>query len=214
MKIIPDHFVEKMTLLHKKPLKVLEIFIGILFIRSWVKTEDDHIINFTNRDTDAVLRIYNDNFTEIYEDRFLKYAHYFNNICYVYKDEEAVKGYCFFFSKPFFSGNSMKKLCTVYSLAVDKKYARQGVGEKLLRKGIREMKLNGIDTVILYAEVNNEPAIRLYKKVGFRTIGEVRDICSPGDLCYEMVLDLNEGGNVSSSYANHLAVWYCIFMQA
>ncbi|MDW7732755.1 MAG: GNAT family N-acetyltransferase [Methanolobus sp.] len=199
MKIIPEHLVEKITLVQKKPFKVFEIFIGILFIRNWVKTEDDSIINFNDTVSDAVLYIYKDNFTEIYEDRFLKYAQYFNNISYVYKDEEDVKGYCFFFSKPLFSANRIKKLCIVYSLAVDKKYTRQGVGEKLLRKGISEMELNGIDTIILYVEVNNESAIRLYNKVGFRTIGEVRDICSPGDLCYEMVIDLNEDASSTST---------------
>ncbi|TGC09226.1 GNAT family N-acetyltransferase [Methanolobus halotolerans] len=192
MKIIPEHFIEKIALVPKKPIKAFELLIGILFIRNWVRIEDDSIINFNDTVADAVLNIYKDNFTVTYEDRFLKYAQYFNNITYVYSDEEAVKGYCFFFSKPLFSASRMKKMCTVYSLVVDKKYRRQGIGKSLLQKGIREMELNDIDTVTLYVEVSNESAIRLYRKIGFEIIGEVRDICSPGDRCYEMALDLSK----------------------
>ena len=98
MKIIPEHIVEKITLVQKKPLKVFEIMIGMLFIRNWEKIKDENVIIFNETVRDEVLRIYNENFTEIYEERFLKYAQYFNNISYVYRDEEGVKGYCFFFS--------------------------------------------------------------------------------------------------------------------
>jgi len=190
MKIVSEDLAEKVTLFRKKPVRVLELFIGILFVRNWIKLEDHKIANFSDELADDVLQIYKDNFTEIHEDRFLKYAQYFNNICYVYRDDEAVKGYCFFFAEPVFSSGGMKKLCTVYSIAVDGRYRRQGVAENLLRKGIREMKMNGIDRILLYVEINNQSAIRLYMKLGFRTIGEVRDICSPGDRCYEMALDL------------------------
>lgn len=208
MKIIPEHLVEKLTLVQKKPFKVMELLIGILFIRNWIESDNSNIVNFNEIDRNEVLRIYKENFTEIYEERFLKYAQYFNNISYVYHDEEAVKGYCFFFAKPIFSPNGMKKLCTVYSLAVDKRYRKQGIGEKLLRNAIYEMTLNSIDTVILYVEINNEPAIRLYRKVGFKTIGEVRDICSPGDRCYEMALDLSKDADVSSIISEPSRDWW------
>jgi ribosomal protein S18 acetylase RimI-like enzyme len=40
----------------------------------------------------------------------------------------------------------------------------------------------------LYVNTENLPAIRLYEKMGFRKIKEVKDICGPKEICYEMEL--------------------------
>lgn len=42
-----------------------------------------------------------------------------------------------------------------------------GYGRKLLEESIKEMKLNGVSSTLLYVNVNNTLAIRLYKKNGF-----------------------------------------------
>jgi [ribosomal protein S18]-alanine N-acetyltransferase len=48
---------------------------------------------------------------------------------------------------------------------------------ELLKKSIREMRLNRIASVLLY--VNNIPAIKLYEKLGFRVIKETKKYLWP-----------------------------------
>jgi ribosomal protein S18 acetylase RimI-like enzyme len=47
-------------------------------------------------------------------------------------------------------------------------YRGQGLGEKLLRACIAKARLKGITRVELESRADNEPAIRLYEKVGFQ----------------------------------------------
>jgi ribosomal-protein-alanine N-acetyltransferase len=40
----------------------------------------------------------------------------------------------------------------------------------------------------LYVATDNEPAIGLYEKMGFKVTEEVMDVCGPGKQCYQMEL--------------------------
>ena len=73
---------------------------------------------------------------------------------------------------------------------MDKDFRRKGYGEKLLKESIKEMRLNGISSILLYVNIKNLPAIKLYEKVGFRIITEIEDICGPKEKCYEMELTI------------------------
>ncbi len=65
-----------------------------------------------------------------------------------------------------------------------------GYGRKLLEESIKEMKLNGVSSTLLYVNVNNTLAIRLYKKMGFKIIKKIEGICGQKEECYIMELKL------------------------
>jgi len=60
----------------------------------------------------------------------------------------------------------------------------------LLRESIKEMRLNGLTSILLYVKVKNLYAINLYKKIRFRIIKKVKDVCGNCETCYEMGLKL------------------------
>jgi ribosomal-protein-alanine N-acetyltransferase len=51
------------------------------------------------------------------------------------------------------------------------RYRRQGIGQQLLQYGVDHLVAAGARRVKITADESNEPAIRLYKKMGFRQIG-------------------------------------------
>lgn len=57
------------------------------------------------------------------------------------------------------------------SIAVRKRYWGQGIGSMLMKELIQYAKENGIEIINLDVRKDNEQAIRLYEKFGFRHIG-------------------------------------------
>ena len=55
-------------------------------------------------------------------------------------------------------------------IAVDKRYRRTGVGNKLMKDMISELVEAGTDRISLEVRAHNLPAIALYKKYGFEEI--------------------------------------------
>lgn len=64
----------------------------------------------------------------------------------------------------------------VLSIAVDSKYRGKGVGGQLLQAGLKYVSALGAKTVKLEARPDNVPAVKLYKKFGFKTIGKTQDL--------------------------------------
>ena len=60
------------------------------------------------------------------------------------------------------------------SLAVMEEYRGQGIATALIRRFEAEARVQGNDKVALLAEESNEPAFRLYRKLGYVTEGIVR----------------------------------------
>lgn len=58
--------------------------------------------------------------------------------------------------------------CHVMSLAVREKWRRRGIGAELLTRALSECKSRGARRAVLEVAVDNEPALRLYLKLGFR----------------------------------------------
>jgi ribosomal-protein-alanine N-acetyltransferase len=52
-------------------------------------------------------------------------------------------------------------------LSVDKKFRKQGIGSALINQFLREMSLHDIRQVELEVKINNDAAIKFYKKHGF-----------------------------------------------
>jgi ribosomal protein S18 acetylase RimI-like enzyme len=60
----------------------------------------------------------------------------------------------------------------IQSLLVVRKYQRKGFGEKLTKFAINNIMQNGYDEIKLNVLLGNEPALMLYKKIGFEIIQE------------------------------------------
>src|SRR5215211_1217143 len=70
----------------------------------------------------------------------------------------------------------------VVQVYVDASYRGQNVGETLIRRVLeRAFTLEGIEQVQLSAIANNEKAIKLYEKIGFRTFGIQTNYFKIGD---------------------------------
>jgi mycothiol synthase len=59
----------------------------------------------------------------------------------------------------------------IYVLAVNPDYKGQGVGRDLTITGLNYLKYQGLNNVMLYVEVENKPAFKLYKSLGFNEFG-------------------------------------------
>ena len=62
--------------------------------------------------------------------------------------------------------------CEILNFAVDEKFRRQGIGEKLLSEGLEICRDMGAETAYLDVRKSNSGAIALYKKAGFEKTGE------------------------------------------
>lgn len=80
----------------------------------------------------------------------------------------------------------------VISIAVHPSFRRMGVAEKLLNELLKRMREKGARAVRLEVKVSNEPAMNLYKKLGFRTVGVINNYYPNGEDAYIMTVDLDE----------------------
>ncbi len=68
----------------------------------------------------------------------------------------------------------------IYSIAVDPRFGRRGVGFALLKACEKYAASHGRAAVTLEVRYDNAPAIALYEKFGFRHFGEHEDYYSDG----------------------------------
>lgn len=80
----------------------------------------------------------------------------------------------------------------VVSIAVHPDYRRMGVGERLLKETVKNLKRLGVSRVVLEVRVDNEPAVSLYRKMGFKISELLRGYYWNGEDAYRMVLDLKQ----------------------
>ena len=79
----------------------------------------------------------------------------------------------------------------VISIAVDPAYRRRGIGRALMLESMKAMKERyGGKEVFLEVRVSNEPAIRLYEKLGFKKVKRVISYYSDGEDAYIMARPL------------------------
>ena len=60
----------------------------------------------------------------------------------------------------------------ILSVAVNAKLARTGLGWRLMQAAMREARDRGGETMFLEVDGANQPAVGLYRKLGFETVGE------------------------------------------
>jgi [ribosomal protein S18]-alanine N-acetyltransferase len=170
--------------------RMLQDMAGPFLLRRWKQTEKENIASVEDFMLPEILRIQADRFKNGNPEKLIKYSKNSRNIFYVIKNRDKVVGYCTYYLKPTLSLKGFKKQCVICSIATDRIFRDKGFAERLLNESIEEMKLNGISSIILYVNINNQPAIQLYKKIGFREVKTVKNVCSHTEICYEMELEL------------------------
>lgn len=81
----------------------------------------------------------------------------------------------------------------VTNVAVLPEYRRKGIGERLLREAVRGARERGCDFLSLEVRVGNDPAIRLYEKLGFRVQGRRKNFYrDPAEDAYIYTIFLKE----------------------
>lgn len=68
--------------------------------------------------------------------------------------------------------------CYIANIAVKDKFRRQGIGQKLLSTAEKTAKERNCSFISLEVRVSNTPAISLYKKLGYASVGERKNFYS------------------------------------
>lgn len=88
-------------------------------------------------------------------------------------------------------------LAEIRDFWVDENFRRRGLGEKLLRTTIEDMKRffaasdYTLRKVLVTTGENNEPARKLYEKVGFQTSAALKDLYAQGETEHVYILTLS-----------------------
>lgn len=80
----------------------------------------------------------------------------------------------------------------IKDLAVAPEARGLGLGRRILRRGLLSLSFSGAAVVKLEVRVENEPALSLYRDVGFDPARRVPSYYADGEDAYLMVLDLSE----------------------
>ncbi|KXG84424.1 GNAT family N-acetyltransferase [Agrobacterium bohemicum] len=80
-----------------------------------------------------------------------------------------------FFSKPmggFVLSREAGGEAEILTVAVSEKFARAGLGWRLMQAAMREAEMRGAETMFLEVDGGNASAVGLYRKLGFKTVAE------------------------------------------
>jgi [ribosomal protein S18]-alanine N-acetyltransferase len=77
----------------------------------------------------------------------------------------------------------------VYSLAVDPASRGQGIGQQLMREMVEQLRRRGVRRIYLEVEASNSPAIGLYQRLGFGSIGTLPDYYGEGKAGVHMMCE-------------------------
>ena len=68
----------------------------------------------------------------------------------------------------------------VYSLAVDPALRGRGIGQQLMREMVEQLRHRAVGRIYLEVEASNAPAIHLYQRLGFDSVGTLPDYYGDG----------------------------------
>lgn len=170
--------------------KLLLDYAGISLLRQWKQTEKENIILVEDSMLPEIIRIQAEGFKHKNCEKIYKYFKNFRTIFYVIKSQAEVAGYCIYYLRPVINLKGFEKESVISEIAIGRDFRGKGFAERLLKKSIEEMKLNGISSILLYVNISNQPAIQLYEKSGFQKTKEVQNVCGQNKTCYEMKLRL------------------------
>ncbi len=170
--------------------RLVKDIISTQYIRKWIQVEKENVVSIEDSMLPEIIRIQSEGFETKSRNGIRRYSKRMRKIFYVIKSQDQVVGYCIYYIKPILSLKGFKKKSVIYSISIDKNFRRKGYGEKLIKESVKEMRLNGVYSILLYVNTKNLPAVRLYEKIGFRIITEIENICGPKETCYEMELKI------------------------
>jgi ribosomal-protein-alanine N-acetyltransferase len=170
--------------------KLLLDYAGISLLRQWKQTEKENIMPVEDSMLPEILRIQAEGFKHKNREKIFKYSKNFRTIFYIIKSQDKVAGYCIYYLRPVISFKGFGKGSVISEIVIDRNFRGRGFAERLLKETIEEMKLNGTLSILLYVNISNQSAIKLYEKIGFRKTKEVQNVCGQNETCYEMELKL------------------------
>ncbi|WP_026894476.1 GNAT family N-acetyltransferase [Clostridiisalibacter paucivorans] len=86
-----------------------------------------------------------------------------------------------------------KDKCYLYDLAIREEFQGNSLGYHFLKIICEELKEHGFEYITLTVDVDNDPAIRLYRdKLGFEIVAEKEDYYGKDEHRYIMELDINK----------------------
>ena len=115
----------------------------------------------------------------------------------VAKVDKKIQGTCFWRIE----GEKCLGLGWIENLWVEKQHRRMGLGERLLKESIADMKSfyekDGIRLrkIALTTQSYRNSAMRLYERIGFRKAASLSDMYDPRGLDFMYILDLNPKEN-------------------
>lgn len=80
--------------------------------------------------------------------------------------------------------SSGKVIGRVYTIDVKPEHRRKGIGRTLLKKLEEEFRRMGCEKIVLEVAVDNEPAIKLYKSMGYEFVAKLKNYYGPGRDAY------------------------------
>jgi ribosomal-protein-alanine N-acetyltransferase len=89
-----------------------------------------------------------------------------------------------------FGFSGLKKKGHVVSVAVMPEHRKKGVGEALVSSAMEAMKIYGAKQCYLEVRVSNDPAVKLYKKLGFEVTRTSHGYYADGEDAYIMTKKL------------------------
>ncbi|MBI4051541.1 MAG: ribosomal protein S18-alanine N-acetyltransferase [Elusimicrobia bacterium] len=115
-------------------------------------------------------------------EQFVKEFHLSCSRLYVAESEGKVGGYLGLWLVP--------PETQITTVAVHPHYLREGLGTRLLESGILQARQMGFSVVTLEVNSQNESALRLYKKLGFKIVGSRSNFYNDGEDAILMELQL------------------------
>ena len=102
--------------------------------------------------------------------------------CYIVEGENIISFALFKVIKADDLGHLLK-------IVVAKEYRNRGLGKSLLNNSIESFKRNGISSIYLEVDINNEIAISFYENFGFHKLANIKDLYRSGEDGYSYKLD-------------------------
>ena len=142
------------------------------------------IRRFKASDLKEIVEIEKTSFPQPWSEAYFKkaYKEYPNDFL-VAKLSGRVTGYILGYAKSNKSG-------LIKTLAVNKRYRRQGIGRKLVNFTVQRLKQKGLKKIVLHIRKENQTANSFYKKVGFRTVKIIKKYYPNSQDAYLMEKDL------------------------
>jgi ribosomal-protein-alanine N-acetyltransferase len=110
--------------------------------------------------------------------------HIKNNLLYLSELDENIVGYVLVLIK--------RKSAKLYSIGVDETHRGKKIAKKLLEFIFKELASLGFENLLLEVRVDNDGAISLYKKTGFKIKKILKEFY--GDGCNAYLMELNMVG--------------------